>query len=526
MNESNKTLTRRAGIVGLGTLASRVLGLVRESVIAAYFPTAVVDAYLIAFMIPNSFRRLTAEGAFSISVTSVFSKTWSRGDLEASRAFVRAVLGFSLVFLAALTVAGVLGAPGLTWLAGRGFEQYPEKFALAVSLTRLMFPYVFLVSLMALAMGLLNSTGRFFAPAFGPVLLNVAIIGSAVGLTGSMPALGLHPIYSLAVGVIVGGVAQLAFQIPSLRRAGLLVWPRWDLRHSGLRQVLRLTGPMIFGAAAYQVGLFISNALATTLGHGAVTYIQFATRLMELPLAVLVMAISTAALPSLSALVGGDKLSKMKDTYRHSLRLALLVATPAMVGLVVLSEPVIAVLYQRGHFSYHDTLETAAALRWMALGICSIALLRQTVPVFYALERVKVPVLMSVVYIVAYVAAAIPLMGPMGHEGLCIALSVGATVQAMGLVLVLRKTVGALGMRGTLWAWSKMLAATVPLAAAAFGVSLLGDWSQGGNSARNIAALTGSLIAGGAAYFATARLMRLAELDEILGALGRRLNRR
>ncbi|MCP4689897.1 MAG: murein biosynthesis integral membrane protein MurJ, partial [Desulfobacterales bacterium] len=193
MGETQKAVTRRAGIVGLGTLASRILGLARESVIAAYFPKEAIDAFMVAFMLPNMFRRLTAEGAFSISVVSVFSKIWSKNDLNAFRLFTRAVFGFSLIFLLALTVFGVFVAEWLTLLAGSGFTEHPEKFALAVSLTRFMFPYILFISLTSIAMGLLNSTGRFFAPAFAPVLLNVAIIGCAVGLAGTMPELGLNP---------------------------------------------------------------------------------------------------------------------------------------------------------------------------------------------------------------------------------------------------------------------------------------------------------------------------------------------
>jgi putative peptidoglycan lipid II flippase len=526
MSETSRAVTRRAGIVGAGTLASRVLGLVRESVLAAWFPKEAIDAFQVAFMIPNSFRRLTAEGSFSISVTTVFSKTWDTGDLEASRRFVSVTFGFALVFLAALTAAGLLGAEGLTWLAGAGFAEHPGKFELAVDLTRTMFPYVLLVSLTALAMGVLNSAGRFFAPSFAPVLLNVAIIGCAVGLAGVMPGLGLHPIHALAIGVLVGGAAQVVFQIPSLRAAGLLVRPRLDLKHPGLRKVLGITGPMVFGAAAYQVGLFVSASLASTLGTGAVTYIQFATRLMELPLAVLVMAISTAALPSLAAQRGRGETGEMKRTYGHSLRLALFVGTPAMVALIVLSEPVIAILYQRGLFTHADTLQTAAALRWMAAGICSVALLRQTVPVFYALERVRVPVLMTVVNIAVFVAAALPLMGPFGHVGLCMALSLAATVQGLALVAVLRFQIGPLGLRAVVLSFLRMLGAAVPMGAAVFGLGLLGRWHEGGNSPRNIAVLTGAVVAGVIVYAAAAFALRSPELGELLDAVRRRRARR
>lgn len=518
MGETERAVTRRAGIVGLGTMASRILGLVRESVIAAYFPKEAIDAYQVAFMIPNSFRRLTAEGSFSISVTSVLSKVLSKGDLAESQRFVRATLGFALMFLTALVGIGMFGAEWLAWLAGRGFAAHPEKFVLATDLTRAMFPYVLLVSLTALAMGVLNSAGRFFAPAFAPVLLNVSIIGSAVGLAGTMPELGLHPIFALAIGVLIGGVAQMALQLPSLRSLRLLVCPALNLGHRGLRQVLKITLPMVFGAAAYQVGLFISANLASTLGHGAVTYIQFATRLMELPLAVLVMAISTAALPSLAALRGQGRNDEMKQTYGHALRLALFVTTPAAVGLIVLAEPVIAILYQRGLFTHDDAVQTAAALRWMAAGTCSVALVRQTVPVFYALEQVRVPVLMTVLNILVFAACAVVLMEPFGHVGLCMALSLAASVQGVGLVLALRVRVGGLGLLRIALNWLRMIVASAPMAAAAWGVSLLGRWELGGNSPRNIGVLVAAVAAGVVAYALAAWALRSPELRELIAA--------
>ncbi len=522
MSETDRAVTRRAGVVGAGTLASRVLGLVREGVIAAYFPTEAIDAYQVAFMIPNSFRRLTAEGSFSTSVTSVFSKIWAGGDRAEARLFVRATTGFALIFLLLLAAAGTAGAEGLTWLAGRGFTEHPEKFGLAVRLTRTMFPYVLLVSLTALAMGLLNSTGRFFAPAFAPVLLNISIIGCAVGLSGAMPELGLDPIYALAIGVLIGGAAQVLLQLPSLRRAGLLVRPIAAFGHPGLIKVLRITGPMVIGAAAYQVGLFISASLASTLGHGAVTYIQFATRVMELPLAVLVMAISTATLPSLAALRGRGRIKEMKATYSHALRLALFVATPAMVALIVIAEPVVAILYQRGLFDHHDTLQTAAGLRWMAVGICSVALLRQTVPVFYALERVRLPVLMTAVNIVAFTVSAVLLMGPFAHVGLCMALSIAATVQALGLVLLLRREMGELGLFRVFRGWLAMLLASLPMAAAAWGVCRLGSWEAGGGSPLNIGVLALAVIAGAAAYALAAAALRIGELRDLVSIVSRR----
>jgi len=519
MSDAKNAVTKRAGIVSAGTLLSRILGLVRESVIAAYFPKETIDAYQVAFMIPNSFRRLTAEGSFSISVTSVFSKIWAEDDIDRSRAFVRSALGFSLIFLLVLTATGVFGAKWFASAAGWGFKEDPHKFAMAVSLTRIMFPYILFISLTALAMGILNSAGRFFAPAFAPVLLNVSIIGCAVGLAGFMPNLGVDPIFAMAVGVIIGGIAQALLQLPSLRAIGLLVLPSLNILNRDLRRVLKMTLPMLIGAAAYQIGLFISTAFASTMGTGAVTYIQFANRLMELPLAVLVMAISTAALPSMAALKGEGKLDEMKIIFGHALRLALFVATPAMIALVVLAEPVITILYQRGLFTHDDVLKTAAALRLLALGICFVALLRQTVPVFYSLEKVKIPVIMTMVNIVVYISTALLLMKPFGYLGLCVAVSLAASVQALGLIIILRKLIGPLSLQKTFLNWLRMLSACVPMAAAVYAVSLLGRWEIGGNSALNIGVLALAVLTGIVMYFIFAYIVRVPEMKELLGAV-------
>ncbi|MDJ0762944.1 MAG: murein biosynthesis integral membrane protein MurJ [Myxococcota bacterium] len=519
MGNTSTRVTRRAGIVSIGTFASRILGLVRESVIAALFPGAVVDAYQTAFMIPNVFRRLTAEGSFSISVVSVFSKIWAKRDPAASRAFVRSVLGFALIFLTVLTWVGMLGAEGFTWLASWGSAGHGEKFALATRLTRWMFPYVLFISLTALAMGLLNATGRFFAPAFAPVFLNLSIIGCAVGLSGAMPSLGLEPIFALAIGVLIGGGLQIALQLSSLRQARLLVLPSLAFGHPGLRRVLRLTGPMVIGTGAYMVGIYVNNSLAWTLPHGSVMYISFANRLVELPLAVVVMAISTASLPSLAALHGQKKIGEMKATYTHGLRLALFVATPAMVAFIALAEPIVAVLYQRGLFGHSETLSTAAGLRFASAGICSAAIVRNTVPVFYALEKVRIPVIMTFVFIFVHIGSGWMLKGPFLHVGLCMALSIAATVQGIGLVAALRKQIGRLGIGGLMLSWLRMLLASGGMAIAVVGVSTLGKWHEGGNSLSNVAVLCLAIVTGVVVYCMFSYLLRSPELKEIANAI-------
>lgn len=522
---STNDVARKAGVVGASTMASRVLGLVREAVVVAAFPKEAVDAFQTAFLIPNTFRRLTGEGAFSPAVVSVFTKIWNAGNMPESKRFVRSVSGFSLVFLLVLSLAGMLGADPLTWLATWGSGGHDEKYLLTVRLTRFMFPYILFISLTALAMGILNSTGRFFAPAFAPVLLNVAIIGCAFGLTGTLPKLGIDPIFAIAVGVLIGGVAQALFQIPSLRAVGLLLKPSIDFRYNELIKVLKLTAPMILGAASYQVGIIFNTALAWTLPDGSVMYINSANRLIELPLAVLVMAVSITSLPNFSALYGAGKVPEMKKAYAHALKLTLYVSTPAMIALVVLAEPITAILYQRGHFTYVETMKTVPALQAAALGICSMAFVRQTVPVFYAIENSKTPMMMTMLFVIANGIAGFTLKGPFLHVGLCMAISIAPTVQGMGLVYLLRKKIGKIGFKSILKSWGLALLACIPMAAAAAAVANAGRWQQGGNSPRNMLVLLAAIVLGGILFIAASYLLRIPEFMSLKDAFMRRRER-
>jgi putative peptidoglycan lipid II flippase len=282
---------------------------------------------------------------------------------------------------------------------------------------------------------------------------------------------------------------------------------------------------MVIGAAAYQFGIIFNTALAWTLPHGSVMYINAANRLIELPLAVLVMAISIAALPSLAALRGAGKTDEMLDTFRHALSLALAVATPAMIGLIVLAEPIVAVLYQRGHFGYNETLATAAGLRYAALGICAVALVRQTVPVFYAIENARVPMVMTIVFVVANALSGYILKGPFLHVGLCMAISISPTVQGIGLLLMLRRRFGPLKLKAVVVSWLRVLAAVLPMALAVWATARLGRWELGGNAPRNIGVLALAIVVGVGVYLASAALFRVPEILEVLRAINRRRRR-
>lgn len=521
MKES-RTVTRRAGVVAASTLASRVLGMVRDMVIAALFPAAATDIFFIAFTIPNSLRRLVGEGALTIAFVPVMTETLEKKGREAARHFVASMTGVTLAGLAALAVVGTLGAPWIVWLYGAGLARFPGRLELAGDLTAIMFCYVLFAGLLALAMGILNSVGRFFAPSFAPVLLNLSLIGCGLALTEPLRSMGIEPITSLAIGVLVGGLAQIALQVRPLWREGLLPRPRLDFSHPEVRQVLRLMVPALFGVAVYQINIILSRSFASFLPEGSVTYLYFAFRLVELPQGLFIYALAAAMLPSLSGYVARDDLDGLKRAYNFALRQTLFVSLPAAVGLAVLALPVVTVVFQRGRFDAADAVNTAWALLYQAPGIVLVAGVRQTVPVFFALKDTKTPVWASVINLICYAAGALILMGPMLHAGISLAITLAAGAQLLVLLVLLRRRLGGLELSSLLGPTAKIALASAGCGAAAWAVGRLGHWEAGGNDLLNIGVLAAAVAAGATVFTALAFVLRCREAQELLGALRRR----
>jgi len=382
-------ITRAAGVVGLSTLLSRILGLLRDMLIGYLFGAqGTADAFFVAFRIPNLLRRLTAEGALSAGFIPVFTHyLTNRGRAEAIHV-ARVIFTFSALVLAVLTFLGIYFALPLIQLFAPGFLEDPGKFDLTVFLTRLMFPYIFFVSLVALAMGYLNSFRHFLAPALSPVLLNVSMILCALMISPFVS----QPIVSLGYGVLLGGVAQLALQLPYLYRYGFSVAPDFDFRHPALRRLLLLMGPALIGVAVYQINNLISTMLASMLPEGSISYLYYADRLLQFPLGIFAVALGTALLPSFSSMVARKDFEGLRRGLSHSLQLMNFITVPAALGLMVISVPVFALLFQRGAFEAETTIRSAQALVYFSFGLWGISGTRLVVPVFYALEDTKTPV--------------------------------------------------------------------------------------------------------------------------------------
>ena len=463
MDEVGK-LTRAAGVIGFFTLLSRIMGLMRDMVVGYLFGAhGVADAFFVAFRIPNLMRRLTAEGALTAGFVPLFTDYLThRGKDEAVR-LARIVFTFATLSLGALTLLGILFAAPLTRIFAPGFLADPEKFTLTVFLTRLMFPYLLFVSLVALAMGVLNSLRHFMAPALSPVLLNLAIIFCALLLSPFLH----QPVVSLGFGVLLGGVAQLLLQIPYLSRHGVSYSPDFHFRHPALRRLLFLMGPAVFGAAVYQINVLVSTILASMLPEGSVSYLCYADRLLQFPLGIFAIALGTAALPSFASLVARRDFTELRAGISYSLQLVNFVALPATLGLIVVSVPTFSLLFQRGAFDADATLRTAQALVYYSLGLWGFSGSKLVLPVFYAMQDTRTPVWVGLGSFILNLVLSLMLMGEvtagpdadsvglavaalshqlsvisLSHGGLALATSISATFNFLLLLVILDRRLG------------------------------------------------------------------------------------
>lgn len=448
--DEKRRVTRATGIIGSATLLSRIFGYARDMALAAFLGAGMAsDAFFVAFRIPNLLRRLFAEGSLTIAFVPVFLEQLQNQGREEAFAMARSALRLLSVILVGVTVLGIVFSPEIVYVMGFGFADAPEKFDLTVTLTRIMFSYVFFVCLVALAMGILNALGHFAAPALAPVLLNIAMLAAlwAAAMVTDDPALRAM---GLAWGVIAGGVLQLALQAPFLVKQGLFFWQKAKLYHPALKKVGLLMLPAVFGAAVYQVNIVIGTLLATLLPEGSVSYLYYADRLVQFPLGVFAVSAAMAVLPSLSRQAAAKDFAAVKDTFGFSMRMILFVCFPSMAGLIVLREPIVALLFERGGFDAQATRLTADALLYYVVGLWAFSAVRIVVSTFYALSDTKTPVIMAVLSICVNTALSLILMGPLAHGGLALATSIASMVNLLLLTRALVSKMGHIGLMSIL----------------------------------------------------------------------------
>jgi len=497
-------LLKAASTVSLLTLASRITGLVREQVMAAAFgASALTDAFIVAFRIPNLLRRLFAEGAFSQAFVPILGEYKNKRGDEETRQLVDHVASLLALALFAVTAIGVAAAPLLVWISAPGFAADAGKFELTVTLTRITFPYILFMSLVALAGGILNTWSRFALPAFTPVLLNIAFIGMALFAVPYFDP----PVLALAWAVFLGGVLQLAIQIPALKRISMLPRPSLNWRAAwadpGVRRIALLMGPALIGVSVSQISLLINTIFASFLQTGSVSWLYYADRLMEFPSGMLGVALGTILLPSLAKYHASDNRAEYSKLLDWGLRLTLLLAAPAALALALLAVPLIATLFHHGAFTGDDVLRTREALVAYSIGLVGLILVKVLAPGFYARQNIRTPVQIALIALVATQAMNLAFVGWLQHAGLALSIGLAACLNAALLYRGLRRHDVYRPQPG----WGRF-AAKLLVALAVMGGGLWfaagadADWLRWGLAER-LARLAALTTLGAAAYFAT-----------------------
>ena len=478
------SLFKSASTVSLLTLVSRITGFARETLIAALFgASALTDAFNVAFRIPNLFRRLFAEGAFSQAFVPVLAATRAEKGDDATRLLVDKVATLLAWAVLLTSILGVLAAPGLVWLMASGLRQTPQGLQTAVNLTGIMFPYIAFMSMVALSAGVLNTWRRFAVPAATPVVLNVCMIASAWLGAPWLASRGIEPIYSLAIGVMLGGVLQLAIQIPALRQLGLLphisVSPtkiRDALQDAGTRKMLAMMGPALLGVGVAQLSLVINTQIASHLTPGSVSWISYADRLMEFPIALLGVALGVVLMPQLAAAKAASDSQRYSAMLDWGLRLVWVLALPCGVALLVFAGPLVSVLYHYGAFTAHDVRQTSLALTGYGVGLLGLVAIKVLAPGFYANQDTRTPVRIAVMVLVFTQVMNLLLVPYFAHAALTLSIALGALVNALSLLIGLRRQ----GQYQPLPGWGRLLLqvllATGVLGAGLYGLAQHVDW--------------------------------------------------
>ncbi len=470
------------------------------------------DAFFVAFRIPNLLRRLFAEGSLSITFVPVFSEYLTNSGQHEAYQLARSAVRMLSALLILVTVAGVLLSPLIVRLIAPGFSATPGKLALTVTLTRMMFPYIFFIGLVALFMGILNVLGHFAAPALAPVFLNIAMIGSVFIIAPFMS----DPIFGLAIGVIIGGILQLLLQVPFLIRNGFFFWTTASFYHPGLKKIGTLMLPTILGAAVYQINILVGTLLASLLPQGSVSYLYYADRLVQFPLGIFAIAIATAVLPTLSRQAAAKDMDMLNETFAYAIRLVLFITIPAMIGLIVLREPIVALLFKRGAFDAETTRQTACALLYYCLGLWAFSAVRVVVSTFYALQDTRTPVRIAIIAIAANIVLSVILMKPLAHGGLALATTLSSMLNLMLLIYILRKRLGVSGWSNIVISGIKTVASSVIMGV---GVHIMAYHSISSPTlpfTHLLAGLSASIIFGLILYAGLSQMMRNSELQTVI----------
>ncbi|MBI1998687.1 MAG: murein biosynthesis integral membrane protein MurJ [Deltaproteobacteria bacterium] len=536
--QPSPSVARQAGVVGLAVIASRVLGLVRDQVFAAFFGAGLqYDAFLTAFRIPNLLRDLLAEGALSAAFVTTFSQVLeAKGKDEAARLANRVATAMVLIIAVISILAWFFASSIVFWIAP-GFFDVPGKGDLTIHLTRVMIPFLLLVALAAQAMGVLNANNRFGIPSLASAFFNIGSIagGLLLGFLLAQP-LGITAIEGMAYGTLIGGFLQFAVQWPSLRRLGYRYRPMFSFSDPALRQIAMLMGPAIIGVAAVQINVFVNTNFASAIVdtttakvlNGPVSWLNYAFRFMQFPIGVFGVAIATATLPAIARSAARQDIVEFRRTLAHSLVLTFLLCIPSAIGLIVLGRPIVALIFEHGKFTGYDTIQTADALAAYSIGLAGYAAVKVLSPAFYALKDARTPMLVSLGSIVVNYLMNSMLVRRYGHVGLAMSTSIVALVNFALLMILMRRKLGRIGGRHLSQTFGKICLASFVMAIAVW----LVNWQVGvqlplKGTLLRLVQVPSAIAAGALSFYFLCRMLRVQELDEAIGSLGGRLlNRR
>lgn len=520
-------LARSAGLISVATMASRVLGVAREMVLAAFFGASggiEMDAFNVAFRIPNLLRDLFAEGAMTAAFVPTFTRALTTEGRDAAWRLGNLVINGLLIITGLIVALGIVFAAPITHAFAPSFADTPGKLELTTKLTRIMLPFLATVAVAVAMMGMLNSLRRFFIPALSPAMFNVATILCAFALVPVLPRFGVQPIVAIALGTVLGGIGQIALQWPSLRNEGFRYRPVVDFKDPKLLEVLRLMVPGTLGLAAVQINVFVNTYLATSQQQGSVSWLNYAFRLMYLPIGLFGVSIATAALPDIARRANeGDTLG-LQRTISSALRMMLMLNVPATVGLIALAHPIVALLLERGHFRPYDTTATAAALIFYSPGLLGYSAVKIASPSFYSLRDSRTPVTVSVIAVLTNLTINLLLVRVMGYKGLALGTALAAMFNAGALLWLLRRRLGGLDERRVVTAFVKILAASIVMGSAAHVTAgWLASVMPSTRFAFRAVQLAGAIAVGLIVLIFAARALRLAEFDEAFARTLRRL---
>lgn len=497
-------LLKSLATVSSMTTLSRILGFIRDAIVARVFGAGpATDAFFVAFKLPNLLRRIFAEGAFSQAFVPILAEYKNQQGDEASRIFISYVCGLLTLVLTIVTIAGMAAAPWVIMLTAPGFADTADKYSLTVQLLRITFPYILLISLTSLAGAILNTWNRFSVPAFAPALLNVSMIGFSLFAAPHFNP----PVLALAWAVALGGVLQLVYQLPHLKKIGMLVLPRINLRDTGAMRVVRQMGPALLGVSVSQISLIINTIFASFLVSGSVSWMYYADRLMEFPSGVLGVALGTILLPSLAKSFSTGNHEQYCQTLDWGLRLCFMLALPCTAALAILAKPLIVSLFQYGKFTAFDALMTERALIAYAVGMMGLIVVKVLAPGFYSRQDIKTPVRIAIITLIVTQIMNLIFIGPLKHAGLSLSIGLAACLNASLLYWQLRKQHIFVPRAGWWRFLLKLVVAVLIMCAALFAMlAIMPDWTQG-NIFWRLSRLLAVVLTGITTYFASLALL-------------------